>query len=159
MATHLSSAPIVLAAISTRHTNEARNHALRNAIRRALACEHDSRLVLATVINPSTISSEVSEQDTATSRRIRNIVEMRQWIQPLNLPANRISFQVFEANDPAEAMVEYARLNHVDQIIIGSSPPPILGLKGTIAERVVAEAPCSVLVVRPGGRGEGAGAS
>jgi len=154
VATHLSSAPIILAAIATSHTNEARNQALRDAIRRALASEHDSRLVLATVIPPSTLSSEVTEQDTATSRRIRNIVQMRQWLQPLHLPAERISFQVFEASDPAEALVEYARINHVDLIIIGSSPPAMLGLKGTIAERVVADALCSVLVVRPGGREE-----
>jgi len=154
VAAHLSSAPIILAAIATGHTNEARNHALQEAIRRALASEHDSRLVLATVINPSTISSEVSEKDTATSRHIQNIVQMRQWIQPLRIPPQRISFHVFENNDPADALVEYARINPVDQIIIGSSPPAIIGLKGTIADRVVADAPCSVLVVRPRERGE-----
>jgi nucleotide-binding universal stress UspA family protein len=154
VATHLSTAPIILAAVATAHTNEARNEALRNAIRRAVNGERDCRLVLATVISPSSIGSEVTEADTAAQRRIRSIVELRHWAQPMHLPAERLSFHVFEGNDPATALVEYARANLVDQIIIGSSPKPVLGLRGSIADRLVAEAPCSVLVVKPRERGE-----
>lgn len=150
VADHLSSAPIILAAVATAHTNPARNEALRNAIRRAVASERDCRVVLATVISPSSISSEVTERDTAANRRIQSIVQLRHWAQPLRIPPQQISFHVFEANDLVAALVEYARANHVDQIIIGSSPPT-LGFRETVAARLVREAPCSVLVVRPTG--------
>lgn len=55
---------------------------------------------------------------------------------------------------PAEQILHYARKKQVDLIIMGS-----LGISnikefflGSVASRVVANAPCSVLVVRPGFR-------
>ena len=155
VAQYLSSAPIVLVAVATTHTNEARHQAMRDAVRRAVASERDCRVVLATVIGPASMAGEVTERDTAANRRIRGVVQLRQWAQPLRLPADRVSYQVFEAGDPADAVVEYARANHVDQIIIGASPPGVslIGRRVALADRVVAEAPCTVVVVRPSQRG------
>jgi nucleotide-binding universal stress UspA family protein len=157
VAEHLSTAPIVLVAVATAHTNEQRNQCLRDAVRRAFASERDCRVVLATVIGPSSLTSEVNEQETAANRRIRSLVQLRQWAQPVQLPGDRVSFQVFESGDPAGALLDYARVNHVDQIIIGASPPGVpFSLRGSLADRVVHEAPCSVLVVRPTTRGSAA---
>lgn len=56
--------------------------------------------------------------------------------------------------NPAEQILHYARQKQVDLIIMGSLG--ISGIKefflGSVATRVVANAPCSVLIVRPGFR-------
>ena len=55
---------------------------------------------------------------------------------------------------PAEQILHYARQQKVDLIIMGSLG--ISGIKefflGSVASRVVADAPCSVWIVRPGFR-------
>jgi len=55
---------------------------------------------------------------------------------------------------PAEQILHYARQKQVDLIVMGSLG--ISGIKefflGSVASRVVANAPCSVWVVRPGFR-------
>lgn len=151
VSSQLSSAPIVLVAVAIEHASETLTQAMREAVRRTLASERDSRVVLVTVISPVSIGQERTEEDTAANRRVRGFVQLRLWAQPLRLPPERVSCHVFESRDPAEALVEYARANHVDQIIIGASYPglPLFGIPGAIADRVVSAAPCSVLVVRP----------
>ncbi len=151
VSSQLSSAPIVLVAVAIEHASETLTQAMREAVRRTLASERDSRVVLVTVISPVSIGQERTEEDTAANRRVRGFVQLRQWAQPLHLAPERVSCHVFESRDPAEALVEYARDNHVDQIIIGASYPglPLFGIPGAMADRVVSAAPCSVLVVRP----------
>ena len=57
-----------------------------------------------------------------------------------------------ESGDPAEAIVEHAEREAVDQIVMGghgSDPTPLpKRLLGTVATTVVAEAPITVTVVR-----------
>jgi nucleotide-binding universal stress UspA family protein len=57
---------------------------------------------------------------------------------------------VLESEKPAAALIDYARMNDVDQILIGAprSGAPARLFPGVSAQ-VVAEAPCSVTVVRP----------
>ena len=151
VSSQLSSAPIVLVAVAVEYTDELLAQAMRDAVRRTFASERDSRVVLATVISPVSIGRERTEEDTPANRRIRGRVQLRHWAQPLRLPPERVFCHVLESSSPADALLEYARLNHVDQIIIGASYPglPLFGSPGTTADRVVSAAPCSVLVVRP----------
>ena len=56
---------------------------------------------------------------------------------------------MWEAPDPAAAPVYYARHNNVDHIVIGARASSALRrYLGSVSSRVVAEAPCSVTVVR-----------
>jgi nucleotide-binding universal stress UspA family protein len=56
---------------------------------------------------------------------------------------------VFEAPNPAAALLDYARNNHVDHIVIGArASSPLRRYLGSISSQVVAEAPCTVTVVR-----------
>jgi nucleotide-binding universal stress UspA family protein len=57
---------------------------------------------------------------------------------------------VLESDSPAAALVDYARTNNVEQILIGA--PPVAGVapwRATVASQVMVHAPCSVTVVRP----------
>ena len=61
-----------------------------------------------------------------------------------------MTYHVLESDKPASALIDYARMNDVDQILIGAprSGAPARMFPGVSAQ-VVAEAPCSVTVVRP----------
>jgi nucleotide-binding universal stress UspA family protein len=145
----LVSAAIVLAAVATQHTNEARFQVLREVVQRLMAIDPDRRLTCVTVIRPTSDLAGGPEEEAATSRRIKHLVLLRHWAEPLGLPPERLTYHVIESGDPAGALMEYARINHVEHIVIGA-PPADVPLKGTfVSTRVAAEAACSVTVVRP----------
>jgi eukaryotic-like serine/threonine-protein kinase len=154
----LSGASIVVAAVATHHTNEAQFQALRDAVKPLLDGASRARLACVTVIRPSPELGGSREGQNATERRIAHVVRLRHWAEPLRLDPARLSFHVLESGDPADAIADYARVNHADHIVIGAPPPdlPLKGLLGTVSTRVTAIAPCTVTIVRP--RGEGGGA-
>jgi nucleotide-binding universal stress UspA family protein len=147
----LANARIVLAAVATAHTNDALFQAQRDAVRRLLAADPESRLACVTVVKPSSEVGAETEDDVATTQAIKNLVHLRHWAEPLQLPTATISFHVLEGSDPAATVLAYARANSVDQIVIGAPPPdlPLRVLMGTFATKIAAEAPCTVTLVRP----------
>ncbi|HSN90850.1 MAG TPA: bifunctional serine/threonine-protein kinase/universal stress protein [Anaeromyxobacteraceae bacterium] len=154
----LANAPIVVAAIATHHSNEALFRAVRDAVRRLLAQDGKARLAVVTVVRAGVTIGGESGEDTATGQRVKRLLQLRHWAEPLRLPAGRVSFHVLESGDTAEALLEYARMNQVDHVVLGA---PILdrslkGLVATVATTVAARAPCTVTVVRTRARpGEG----
>lgn len=60
-----------------------------------------------------------------------------------------INFLIWEG-EPAEAIVEAARAEHADVLVVGSHGRGTLGraLIGSVSDQVVRHAPCPVLVVR-----------
>jgi nucleotide-binding universal stress UspA family protein len=153
----LANARIVLAAVATTHTNEALFQVQRDAVRRLLSSDPDSRLACVTVVKPSSVAGVETEDDVATTQAIKNLIQLRHWAEPLQLPTASISFHVLEGHDPAAAVLAYARANAVDQIVIGAPPPdlPLRALMGTFATKIAAEAPCTVTLVRPPAPGRG----
>ena len=98
---------------------------------------------------PSATLSGEREEDTATGRHIKYLVTLRRWAKPLQLPEERVTYHVLESDKPAAALIDYARMNDVDQILIGASRSAPMRLFPGVSAQVVAEAPCSVTVVRP----------
>mgnify|MGYP005811772933 CR=1 FL=1 len=145
----LSGASIIMAAVATAHGNEAQFEAQRLAVKRLMSLDAQTRLACVTAIKPSPDLGN-TEEEAATSQRIKHLVLLRQWAESLELAPSRISFHAIEANDPAQALLEYARANQVDHIVIGGPPPglPMKGLLGTVSTKVAVEAPCTVTIVR-----------
>ncbi len=58
---------------------------------------------------------------------------------------------ILESGSPAEQIVHAARSGRFDLVVTGTQTRHGLGrlLLGSVAERVVREAPCAVLVARP----------
>jgi nucleotide-binding universal stress UspA family protein len=78
------------------------------------------------------------------------MVALRHWARPLELDESRLTVPVLEAIDPAAAILEFTRVNHVDHIVMGARQNSMLRtLLGSVAGKVAAEAACSVTVVRP----------
>lgn len=147
----LAAASIVLAAIATQHDNEAQFAALRDAVRGVLERAGERRLACATVIRPVPELGGSRPDETAAHQRLKHLAILRHWAEPLRLPAGQASFHVIESGDPAGALLEYARVNGVDHIVIGAPPPdvPLRGVLGTVSTKVALEAPCTVTLVRP----------
>ena len=67
----------------------------------------------------------------------------------MKLPQGKISFHVLEAVDPAGAILDYARTNQVDHILMGARANSTMrALLGSVSAEVAAQAPCTVTVVR-----------
>jgi nucleotide-binding universal stress UspA family protein len=146
----LGPAPIVLVAIGPAQTDEALFEPLREAARRLIAADDQCRIACVTAVPPAAALSGEREEDTATGRHIKHLVSLRRWAKPLELPEERLTYHVLESERPAAALIDYARMNDVDQILIGA--PRNTGpmrLRPGVSAQVVAEAPCTVTVVRP----------
>ena len=143
-------AQVVAVALALRETDAALREALLAAARRAIAADPGCRIACITVVPPSAALSGEGEEHTATGRHIRRLVELHRWARPLELPEERLSYHVIEADRPALALTDYVKLNDVDQILIGASgsTAPARLFAGDCAG-IVAEAACSVTVVRP----------
>ncbi len=145
-----SDTPVVMVAIATSHTNDATQVALRKAVERALAEDPQSRLSCVTIIPPTPLMTGGNDDLSETSIHRQHMVRLQAWAQPLQLPAQRLSYHVIEGGDPAKALLAYATGNPVSLIVIGSPPAGsgLIGPRASVAARVAAEAPCSVYLVR-----------
>ena len=147
---HLAQAPQIMVALDPGYAQDALLQAMQIAVRRAVAAEPHCRVVCVTVLEPDISTQQESGQELANSQYTQRLVEMRHWAAPLQIPSDRVRFHVLEGAHAAAALVEYARQNQVDQIILGARGSSALRrVLGSVSTRVVAEAPCTVTVVRP----------
>jgi eukaryotic-like serine/threonine-protein kinase len=148
--TRIGPAPIVLVAIGSAQPDEALFEALRDAARRLIAADDQCRMACVTVVPLAAALSGEGYEDTATGRHIKHLVNLRRWAKPLQLPEERLTYHVLESEKPAAALIDYARMNDVDQILIGAPRSAAsTRLFPGVSAQVAAEAPCTVTVVRP----------
>jgi nucleotide-binding universal stress UspA family protein len=146
----LSRAPIIMTAIDLAPHAEGLRDALADAVRRVLATEPAARLACVNVLKTSFIGLDPVVDKLGRNPHLQRLVELKHWARALPLATERITYHVFESSDPASALVDYARHNHIDHIIIGArGSSPLRRYLGSVSSKVVAEAPCTVTVVRP----------
>lgn len=148
---HLSAAPIVMAAVDLSNGVDPLAEALRHHARRALETTPDARLACVTVLKTAILAVETPQADGGNAY-VQRLVELKDWARPIANGDDRVSYHVLEAIDPADALVEYARHNHVDHVVLGARASSALRrYLGSVSAKVVAEAPCTVTVVRVAG--------
>jgi serine/threonine protein kinase len=148
---------IILVGVATEYEHPEQSTALREMVKRVAASNQDCRIAVTTVIRPHPMLGTSYVGDSGGQAHIRQMVELRHWASGLDVVSGRLSFHVLEDDDPAQALLDYARVNQVEQIVIGASPikrglersPVLRPLLGSVASHVALEAPCSVTVVRP----------
>ena len=144
------SAPVVMVAVDTSHPEDERHASIRWAARQVLSLSGDYRVMFVSVVEAPALRDEASLTDTSSARHMRHLAMLRQWIEPLQLPAHRASLHVVESADPAGMILTLARQNHADLIVLGAPAPDTLrfGWWRSVASAVTAGAHCSVHVVR-----------
>ena len=149
-AAHLASAPIVAVAIDLTEGTPPLNDALRRTAERILATLPSARLACINVLKIGRVTLDSTLDEQGHNKQIDRLVALRHWAEPLKLGSHRLTAHVLEAVDPAHALLDFAKVNHVDHIVIGARQNSLMRtLLGSVSARVAAEAPCSVTVVRP----------
>jgi serine/threonine protein kinase len=132
-----SKTPIVLVAVDTTHIEDERHAAIRFAISQTLALAREFRLICLTVIPDPAVQLE-------------HLVRLRHWAAPLDLPGQRLSLHAIESNSPADVIVELARHNNVDLVVLGAPSEGGRAWSLSVASAVAARVGCSVHLVRLG---------
>ncbi|HEX6703524.1 MAG TPA: bifunctional serine/threonine-protein kinase/universal stress protein [Albitalea sp.] len=149
--------PIVLAAIDVAGAETTLLEAVRDTVQRVMQTEPGARLACLAVMRLNRIGMDELMDPDGESRHVKLLVQLKHWARPLvqGLGAAateheaRITFHVIEAVDPAAAIVEFARRNGVDHVVMGArSSSMIRRYLGSVSAQVVAEADCTVTVVR-----------
>jgi nucleotide-binding universal stress UspA family protein len=141
----IAAAPLICVAVDTGADDAGLSQALGDATQRALARSPESRLACLTVI---TRDARADAAGSESERQHEFRVRLRHWVKRFGLPEQRVSLHAFETDDPARVIVDFARANHVDVVVIGASHE-VKGLGRTVMTRIAEEAPCSVHIIRP----------
>jgi len=157
-AEQVGKARVVLVAIDTTNQGDERHPEVLRVVARILSIPAEYRLIGVSVIagGPGISANAANENPY-----LAHLVRLRHWVEPLRLPPNRLSLHVIEAADPAATLIEFARRNHVDLIVLGAPPPSQTRLSWwrSAASGIAANAECSVHLVRVPTRGAGASTS
>jgi len=152
--------PIVLAAIDIDGADQALLDTARDAALRLLQTDPGARLACLTVMRINRVGMDELLAEDGAPRHLKLLIALRHWARPLQqaLGASagaereasaRVTFHVIEAVDAASAIVDYARRNQIDHIVMGArSSGRLRRHLGSVSARVVAESDCTVTVVR-----------
>ncbi len=142
----IAAAPILAVAIDLSQTTDELAGVLRNQVQKMLGSRPGARLACLHVLRQT---AAAAGDQALRNRHVQRLVELRHWAAPLHLAEGRVTFHVLEAPDAAEAILDYARANRVDHLVMGARENSLSRrLLGSVAGQVAAEAPCSVTVVR-----------
>ncbi|HEY3223070.1 MAG TPA: universal stress protein [Pseudolabrys sp.] len=138
-----------MAAIDVKPGNDGLNQSLAVAVRRILATESNSRLACVNVLKIARLTLDDLEDSQGRNPHLGRLIELKHWARSIPIAPERITYHVLESTDPAGQLIDYARHNRVDHIVIGARGSSLVRrYLGSVSARVVAEAPCTVTVVR-----------
>jgi eukaryotic-like serine/threonine-protein kinase len=146
----VSRSQIIMVAVDTMHMDDERQPAIRRAAAELLSLSKEFRLICVSVIPDPPVMDRADPAETASGIHLEHLIRLRHWVEPLRLPAQRLSLHAIASPNPADALLEFARLNHVDLIVLGAPGPGQPGRSWwqSVASMVTANAQCSVHVVR-----------
>ena len=144
--------PILMVAVPHHDVTDATLYSLREAVRRSLGIRPGARLAVITVVAPGAASStDASRSETAQHRQM--LTMLKTWAQGLPQERHQISYHVMEDSDPSEAILRYARANHVSMIVMGAATHGLQMQRfvATVPIKVAMYAPCTVILVKQEG--------
>jgi nucleotide-binding universal stress UspA family protein len=122
------------------YSNQAYFHAI------SLAEKHNASLTVLFVYNPDTTTTPGSQGDEVADRRYWQ--GQLEQIRPVDtsIPVTHVLLQ----GDPASEIVCYGRDAGIDMVVMGTHGRTGVErlLMGSVAEKVLRDAPCSVMVVK-----------
>lgn len=153
VASQVASSAIVVAAVDLTHAAPELLDRLREAVVRVVGTEAGARLACISVMKTARIGMDERVDAEGRSVHVQQLVGLKHWARPISrqlaLADERLTFHVLEAPDPAAAIVEFAERNQVDHIVMGARGTSAMRrYLGSVSSQVVAQAGCTVTVVR-----------
>lgn len=154
VAAQVASVPIIVVAVDLSPQGERLAEVLLRAVKRMLILEPDARIACVNVIKTARIGLEQGTDDLGNNLHVLRLVQLKAWAQGIDLPDHRLTYTVLEGPDPGQAIIDYATANRVDHIMMGArGHSTTRRYLGSVSAQVVAEAHCSVTVIRLPERG------
>ena len=125
----------MLVAVDTSHPTDARQGAIRFAVSQILSLSQEFRLLCLTVIESPELSLE-------------HLLRLQAWAAPFGLPKQRLSLHAVASSSPADVIVELARYNNVDLVVLGAPAQGGRAWALSVASAVTPRVDCSVHIVR-----------
>jgi nucleotide-binding universal stress UspA family protein len=108
-----------------------------------------ARLACVNVLKTARIGLGTLTRNDGSPIHVHRLVDLKNWAAAMRLPADRLTFHVLEGHDPAEGLLTFARNNHVDHRIVSArGSGGVRRHLGSVSSAIVAEATCSVNVMR-----------
>ena len=141
--------PVIVVAVDVSPEGEALAGALRTAVKRMLTLEPDARVACVSVIRTTLLGIDQGTDDQGNNLYVTRLVALKAWADSIDLPDHRLTYTVLEHHDPGQAILTYATANHVNHILMGArGHSTARRFLGSVSAQVVAEAECSVTVIR-----------
>ena len=149
MSAQIDKAPVMMVAVDLSPEMERLSLHLLLSVQRMLAIQPDARVACVNVIKTARIGIDQTTTETGEHIHVARLVALRAWAAELDLPEDRLTFTILEDPDPGQAIVDHASKNHADHILMGArGHSATRRYLGSVSSQVVAEAPCSVTVIR-----------
>lgn len=147
----LAKAPHILIAIKLAHSSEELKCSMRDTMMKIARSEKDSYFTCLSIMPGKNFADRGSVNDFMNMSHPKHIqaqAELRHWLEPMKLAKSRVNIQVFYG-EPASEIVNYANQFAVDHIIMcAHRSEGAKKMVGSVPTRVIAEALCSVTIVR-----------
>ena len=149
VAGQIARAPILLVAVDLAPEMEALSEQLLLSVKRMLMIQPDARVACINVIKTARLGIDQSTDDAGNHLHVSRLVALRQWAEGIDLTDDRLTFTILEGSDPASAIIEHGETLRADHILMGArGHSTTRRFLGSVSARVVAEASCSVTVIR-----------
>ncbi len=149
VASQMAAVPIIVVAVDLSPEGEKLSNTLRRQIKRMLVTEPDARIACVNVIKTARLGIDQMTDGQGNHLHVARLVQLKAWAEEIELTEDRLTFSVLEGPDPGQAIIDYATQNHADHILMGArGHSTARRYLGSVSAQVVAEAACSVTVVR-----------
>ena len=149
MAAQIERAPILLVAVDLSPEMEPLSAALHLQVKRMLVNRPDARVACVNVIKTARIGIDQTTDDAGNNLHVMRLVALKSWADGIELNDDRLTYTILENADPAAAIIDHAEINRADHILMGArGHSTARRYLGSVSAKVVAEAGCSVTVIR-----------
>ena len=149
VAAQLASVPIICVAVDLSHEGERLAEILLGSVQRMLVTQPNARIACVNVLKTARIGIDQATDDAGNNLHVVRLVALRAWAAGIDLPQDRLTFAILEGPDAGPVIINYATVNHVSHIVLGArGHTTARRYLGSVSAQVVAEAHCSVTVIR-----------
>jgi non-specific serine/threonine protein kinase/protein-serine/threonine kinase len=149
LAAQIDRAPILLVALDLSPEGEPLHDPLMLWVKRLLTLQPDARIAVVNVIRTAVLGIDPGTDASGQSLHVSRLVALKSWAGGLDLSEAQLTFTVLESSDAAQAIIDHATSLHADHVLMGArGHSTARRYLGSVSSKVVAQADCSVTVIR-----------